>query len=127
MFIFFRRLTFFEWFHRFQPGNRVHSTLKTHPGSKVKPLLATLNESENAQMSDVVDRAKSLAQAAQDHGVRLMVDAEQTYFQPAIHHIAVNVLMPRYNLTTPTIYNTIQSYLRVSALAVQHDALSSAA
>ena len=65
-------------------------------------------------MTDVIGRAETLAEAAKEHDVRLMIDAEQTYFQPAIHHIAVNVLMPKYNLTTPTIYNTVQSYLRVS-------------
>lgn len=66
-------------------------------------------------MKDVIGRSKELAQVAQENGVRLMIDAEQTYFQPAIHYIAVNVLMPKYNLTTPTIYNTIQSYLKVSS------------
>ena len=109
-----RNLSFFEWFHRFQPGNRVYTLLKTDSRSKVKPLLTTLNETEAGQMTDVIGRAKTLAEAARDYKVRLMIDAEQTYFQPAIHHIAVNVLMPKYNLTTPTIYNTIQSYLRVS-------------
>lgn len=94
----------------------MHATFKTVAGSKVKSLLAVLNESELAQMFDVIGRAETLAEAAQENGVRLMVDAEQSYFQPAIRHIAVNVLMPKYNLSTPTIYNTIQCYLKVSVL-----------
>ncbi len=65
-------------------------------------------------MDTVVKRAEKLADFAQEKGVRLLVDAEQTYFQPAIRHIAVNVLMPKYNMDTPTIYNTIQCYLKVS-------------
>ena len=43
----------------------------------------------------------------------MMVDAEQTYYQPGIRHIAVNVLMPKYNNALPVVYNTIQSYLKV--------------
>ena len=66
-------------------------------------------------MEQVVNRAERLAEAAQEFKVRLMIDAEQTYFQPAIRHIAVNVLMPKFNLTTPIIYNTVQSYLKVSS------------
>lgn len=64
-------------------------------------------------MDTVVKRAERLADFAVEKGVRLLVDAEQTYFQPAIQHIAVNVLMPKYNMDTPTIYNTIQCYLKV--------------
>ena len=67
-------------------------------------------------MSEVIARAETLATLAHDNGVRLMIDAEQSYFQPAISHIAVNVLMPKYNLTMPIIYNTIQCYLKVSLL-----------
>ena len=35
-----------------------------------------------------------------------MVDAEQTYYQPAIRHIAVDMLMPRYNMNRAVIYET---------------------
>ena len=76
--------------------------------------MASLSKSELVQMSDVIGRAETLAQVAKENRVRLMIDAEQSYFQPAISHIAVNVLMPKYNLTTPTIYNTVQCYLKVS-------------
>ena len=68
---------------------------------------------ERDQMSSVIRRAEVLSQCASDRGVRIMVDAEQTYLQPAIRHITVNVLMPKYNLLSPVIYNTQQCYLKV--------------
>ena len=43
----------------------------------------------------------------------MMIDAEQTYFQPAIHHLTVHTLMPKYNSMKPIVYNTIQAYLKV--------------
>jgi hypothetical protein len=35
----------------------------------------------------MISRLEMLAEAAARHRVRLMVDAEQTYFQPAIDHM----------------------------------------
>ena len=90
-------------------------------GSKVQSLLALLDEQEIQQMKSVVRRAKTLAECAQDRGVRLMIDAEQTYFQPAIRHMAVNVLMPEFNLSSPVIYNTVQCYLRGAETVLQMD------
>ena len=46
-----------------------------------------------------------------------MVDAEQTYFQPAIRHITVSCLMPTYNLSKPVVYNTVPFYLKVCVMA----------
>lgn len=78
-----------------------------------------LSQEEREQMDTVVRRAERLADFAREKGVRLLLDAEQTYFQPAIRHIAVNILMPKYNMDTPIIYNTIQCYLKVRTLQSQ--------
>jgi proline dehydrogenase len=45
--------------------------------------------------------------------VRLLVDAEHSYFQPAIDH-TVTELQRRHNRDAPRIYNTLQCYLKDS-------------
>ena len=73
-----------------------------------------MSDKEKDQMKSVMRRMESLADVAQERRVRLMVDAEHTYYQPAIRHITVHRLMPKYNMQSPLIYNTQQCYLRSS-------------
>ena len=73
-----------------------------------------MSEKEKEHMKGVMKRMESLADVAHERGVRLMVDAEHTYYQPAIRHITVHRLMPKYNMQLPLIYNTQQCYLRSS-------------
>lgn len=116
-------LNVFEWSNHFQPGKELHKIFSTKKGSKVQPLLGLLDKDEVEQMNSVVRRARTLAECAQDRGVRLMIDAEQTYFQPAIRHVAVNVLMPEFNLSAsrPVVYNTVQCYLRGAKTVLEMD------
>ena len=81
-------------------------------------VMAVLSDEEKRQLQAVKKRVESLGQCAKDKGVRLMVDAEQTYYQPAIRHIAVDMMMPKYNLTRPVIYDTQQCYLKVCDVCV---------
>lgn len=55
-----------------------------------------------------------LFQCASAVGVRLLIDAEQSYFQHAIEHLALYYMMKKFNHTHPVIYNTVQAYLIVS-------------
>ena len=47
-------------------------------------------------------------------GVRVMIDAEHSYFQPAIDHAAMEV-QRRFNGREPVVYNTYQCYLKDSS------------
>jgi len=65
-------------------------------------------------------RLRTLAQQSADKGVKMMVDAEHTYFQPAIDHLTLE-LMRKYNTRGAVIYNTYQAYLKDSYTRLKDD------
>jgi len=71
---------------------------------------AALDEEERVLLAKLKQRAHSLAKTAESQGVRLMIDAENSYFQPAIDSI-VSELQEEFNRDKPIIFNTFQCYL----------------
>ncbi|XP_056445148.1 proline dehydrogenase 1, mitochondrial isoform X2 [Gadus chalcogrammus] len=78
---------------------------------KLEPLLKKFTVEEEKQMKRMLQRVDVLAKHAMENGVRLMVDAEQTYFQPAISRLTVE-MQRIFNKEKPTIFNTYQCYLK---------------
>ena len=71
----------------------------------------------------VVEQLKGLGQYAKDRKVKLMMDAEQSYFQPAIDDFILGLSRTFNNEATPIIYNTYQMYLKDSLERLQNDVL----
>nr|CAB3265176.1 probable proline dehydrogenase 2 [Phallusia mammillata] len=74
-------------------------------------LLPKFTDEEEAQMKRMLIRVDALAQRALEKNVRLMIDAEQTYFQPAISRIVME-MMRKFNRKKTVIMNTYQCYLK---------------
>jgi len=72
---------------------------------------AALTKEELQLMDNMVRRVNTLAKAAAASGVRLLVDAEHSYFQPAIDAVVAQ-LQREHNKEEPRIYNTYQCYLK---------------
>ncbi|XP_051888232.1 proline dehydrogenase 1, mitochondrial-like [Pristis pectinata] len=78
---------------------------------KIEPLLLQFTEEEELQMKRMLQRMDVLAKKATEMGVCLMVDAEQTYFQPAISRLTLE-MQRKFNVEKPIIFNTYQCYLK---------------
>nr|XP_006131506.1 proline dehydrogenase 1, mitochondrial [Pelodiscus sinensis] len=78
---------------------------------QLEPLLSRFTEEEDLQMKRMLQRMDILAKRALELEVRLMVDAEQTYFQPAISRLTLE-MQRKFNTEKAVIFNTFQCYLK---------------
>ncbi|GAA6063392.1 hypothetical protein JCM10212_002963 [Sporobolomyces blumeae] len=105
----------------FQRGDRV-------PVDATRPFpeSADLSDEDHVQLANLYDGLRRVASEAQKQGVRLLVDAEQSWFQPAIDHFA-DLLSEEFNKPDPSlpgpaapiVYNTYQCYLRTTPSKLQ--------
>lgn len=75
----------------------------------IQPISLNVNCTDPCQLATL----PSVIKHAVEHGVRLMVDAEQTYFQPAISRLTLE-MQRKFNREKPIIFNTYQCYLKVA-------------
>ncbi|PWA26898.1 hypothetical protein CCH79_00000892 [Gambusia affinis] len=78
---------------------------------QLESLSIKFSAEEESQMKRMLQRVDILAKHALENGVRLMVDAEQTYFQPAISRLTLE-MQRKFNREKPVIFNTYQCYLK---------------
>ncbi|XP_036132162.1 proline dehydrogenase 1, mitochondrial-like isoform X2 [Molossus molossus] len=88
-----------------------HLVVPNMQTGQLEPLLSGFTEEEQQQMARMLQRMDVLAKKAAKVGVRLMVDAEQTYFQPAISRLTLE-MQRKFNVDKPLIFNTYQCYLK---------------
>lgn len=79
---------------------------------EMEPMISALTDEEEEQFKNMLNRLTTVFQAAKEMDVRVMVDAEQTYFQPAIHRIAME-MMKKFNTEKAIVFNTYQNYLKI--------------
>jgi len=79
------------------------------------------SESENAEWQRVRARMYAICDVAQEKGVGILLDAEETWIQDPIDRLAIE-LMTVYNKEKVTVYNTYQLYRndRLSFLQLSH-------
>eukprot|EP00587_Corethron_hystrix_P006437 CAMPEP_0113301674 /NCGR_PEP_ID=MMETSP0010_2-20120614/2802_1 /TAXON_ID=216773 ORGANISM="Corethron hystrix, Strain 308" /NCGR_SAMPLE_ID=MMETSP0010_2 /ASSEMBLY_ACC=CAM_ASM_000155 /LENGTH=338 /DNA_ID=CAMNT_0000155331 /DNA_START=1128 /DNA_END=2144 /DNA_ORIENTATION=- /assembly_acc=CAM_ASM_000155 len=93
---------------------------------KAGPLFRSTPTGKELELIHVMyNRINKVAKEAARTGTRLLIDAEQTYFQPAIDNITQN-LQQRYNNIDmspegPIIFGTHQCYLQSTPQKIQHD------
>lgn len=80
-----------------------------------------LGAAEQAEWQRVQQRMNTLCSAAHAAGVPLLVDAEESWLQPAIDRL-VDGMMAQYNRQRAVIYNTVQLYRhdRLAFLKASH-------
>lgn len=78
---------------------------------QMRRLISKIPPKEEEMFRNMIRRLNTIVKTAQDLDVRIMIDAEQTYFQPAISRITLE-MMRRYNTEKAIVFNTYQCYLK---------------
>ncbi|KAL8574325.1 hypothetical protein ACOMHN_015856 [Nucella lapillus] len=78
---------------------------------KLRPIVDSLTEKEEDQMKNMLRRINTVVKYASEKEVRIMVDAEQTYFQYAISRLTME-MMKKFNKERSVVFNTYQCYLK---------------
>jgi len=79
-----------------------------------------LTRDDERQMKRMIGRINTIIEHADDRNVRVMVDAEQTYFQTAISRLAIE-MQRIFNKDRALVFNTYQCYRRDTRDNVKED------
>ncbi|XP_064074441.1 proline dehydrogenase 1, mitochondrial isoform X2 [Vanessa tameamea] len=78
---------------------------------QMRRLISQISPKEEEMFRNMLRRLNHIIHVANESDVRIMIDAEQTYFQPAISRICLE-MMRRYNKDKFLVFNTYQTYLK---------------
>jgi len=78
---------------------------------QMRRLISQIPAKEEEMFRNMIRRLNTIVKAAEELDVRIMIDAEQTYFQPAISRITLE-MMRKYNTKKAIVFNTYQCYLK---------------
>lgn len=70
-----------------------------------------LDDEERKAFGRVVDRLDKICESARDLGVKVFIDAEESWMQDTMDYL-VEMMMERYNRESVVVYNTYQLYRR---------------
>lgn len=77
----------------------------------MRRLISHISPKEEEMFRNMIRRLNTIVKAAEELDVRIMIDAEQTYFQPAISRITLE-MMRKFNKEKAIVFNTYQCYLQ---------------
>ncbi|KAK3703592.1 hypothetical protein QZH41_019146 [Actinostola sp. cb2023] len=83
-------------------------------------LVPVLSESKNRHLQNSLRRLDSFAKHCKERNVKLLVDAEQSYIEGAIHQMILT-LQSRHNTITPWVYGTYQCYRKDTLARLKAD------
>lgn len=78
---------------------------------QMRRLISHITPKEEEMFRNMIRRLHTIVKAAEELDVRIMIDAEQTYFQPAISRITLE-MMRKFNKEKAIVFNTYQCYLQ---------------
>ncbi|PBC30882.1 proline dehydrogenase 1, mitochondrial [Apis laboriosa] len=87
---------------------------------KMVRLMSQLTSKEEEMFRNMIRRLNNIVTVADKLDVRIMIDAEQTYFQPAISRLTLE-MMRKYNTRKAVVFNTYQTYLQEAFNEVKTD------
>lgn len=107
------QIDYIEWSKMVQPEDVPRLVKSVRESGRLSHCAPT--PEDLVALANAKRRLDEVAQVAFDNEVRLLIDAEQTWFQPAIDNFTLE-LMKKYNDKTktdvPIIFNTYQCYLK---------------
>ena len=78
-----------------------------------------LTEQEQQEWQRVHERVDKLCAAGNEHHIRILIDAEETWIQEAVNELT-EAMMEKYNKTEAIVYNTYQLYCHGSLPFLQY-------